>query len=104
MCGRFTNLITWKELVRLYRINDPNQPQFNFRPNYNAAPTQTLPIVRINDAGQRQVAMMRWGLIPSWSKDAKIAYSTINARAGDRHHNRGWWPGHRLLWGRCLAR
>ncbi len=25
--------------------------------------------------------MMRWGLIPYWAKDAKVGYSTINARA-----------------------
>ena len=28
-----------------------------------------------------QLALFKWGLIPSWAKDAKIAYSTINARA-----------------------
>lgn len=29
----------------------------------------------------RELVQLRWGLIPSWAKDAKIAYSTINARA-----------------------
>ncbi len=36
--------------------------------------------VRLAD-GKRQLALFKWGLIPSWAKDAKIAYSTINARA-----------------------
>jgi putative SOS response-associated peptidase YedK len=44
------------------------------------APTQKAPIVRERD-GKRELAMLRWGLIPYWSKDAKIAYKTINARA-----------------------
>jgi putative SOS response-associated peptidase YedK len=40
------------------------------------------PIVRLNDeTNHREVAMLRWGLIPFWAKDAKIAYSTINARS-----------------------
>jgi putative SOS response-associated peptidase YedK len=30
--------------------------------------------------GKRELAMLRWGLIPHWAKDAKIAYKTINAR------------------------
>jgi putative SOS response-associated peptidase YedK len=37
--------------------------------------------VRVDARGQRQLALLRWGLIPSWAKDAKIGYSTINARA-----------------------
>jgi len=38
--------------------------------------------VRLNrDSGNREVALMRWGLVPFWAKDAKIAYTTINARA-----------------------
>lgn len=51
-----------------------------FRPRFNIAPTQDVAAVRLVD-GKRQLAMFHWGLIPSWSKDAKLAYSTINARA-----------------------
>ena len=35
----------------------------------------------IRETGQRQLTVMRWGLVPYWSKDAKIGFSTINARA-----------------------
>ena len=48
-------------------------------PRYNIPPTTEVLAVRLAD-GKRQLAALRWGLIPSWSKDAKIAYSTINAR------------------------
>jgi len=51
-----------------------------FRPRYNIAPTQQVPAVRLVD-GKRQLALFHWGLIPSWAKDKKIAYSTINARS-----------------------
>lgn len=51
-------------------------------PTYNAAPQSFQPVVRLDgDTGERELAIMRWGLIPFWAKDAKIAYSTINARA-----------------------
>lgn len=52
----------------------------NLRARYNVAPTQDAPVVRLRD-GQRELAMLRRGLIPRWSKDPKIVYSTINARA-----------------------
>ncbi len=53
-----------------------------FAPDYNVAPQSTQPVVRLNaDTGKREFALMRWGLVPYWAKDAKIGYSTINARA-----------------------
>jgi putative SOS response-associated peptidase YedK len=51
-----------------------------FEPRHNVATTQTVPIVRAKDAG-RELALVRWGLIPSWAKDAKIGYRLINASA-----------------------
>src|SRR5262249_35088133 len=53
----------------------PNWPVY-----YNAAPTTALPVVRQKD-GQRVLALMAWGLVPWFSKDGKLTYSTINARA-----------------------
>lgn len=78
MCGRFTNRYSWRELHDLYRLTDarPNLP-----PRYNIAPTQAVPVVRLRQDGERELAMMRWGLVPHWAKDEKIGYSTINARA-----------------------
>lgn len=55
-------------------------PQLQLALRYNVAPTQQVPVVR-TDASHRQLTTMHWGLIPSWAKDAKIACSTINARA-----------------------
>lgn len=53
-----------------------------FGPSYNAAPQSTQPVVRLNrDKGKREFALMRWGLVPYWAKDAKVGYTTINARA-----------------------
>ena len=53
-----------------------------FAPSYNAAPQSTQPVVRLGrDSGKREFALLRWGLVPFWAKEAKPAYSTINARA-----------------------
>ena len=49
-------------------------------PRYNIAPTQLVAVVRLDD-GQRVIKPLRWGLIPSWAKDARIGNSLINARA-----------------------
>src|SRR5262249_47767100 len=51
----------------------------NFPARYNVAPTQPVPIVRIVE-GQRQFALVRWGLIPPWVKDPRAFALLINAR------------------------
>lgn len=78
MCGRFILHVPWSELVALYRIHDSG---LNLRPRYNIAPTQDVLAVRLDAAGEREAVNLRWGLVPFWAKDEKIAYSTINARA-----------------------
>jgi putative SOS response-associated peptidase YedK len=51
-------------------------------PRYNIAPTQTVAAVRSAESGDgRELSLVKWGLIPSWAKDAKIGNSLINARA-----------------------
>jgi putative SOS response-associated peptidase YedK len=82
MCGRFTNQFTWRELVELYRITEPYlTPSSNLQPRFNFAPTDTGPVIRLDQEGRRQLVMMRWGLVPSWSKDAKSGAAMINAKA-----------------------
>ena len=77
MCGRFTLHMPWSELVKLFRVHD--RP--NIRPRYNIAPTQDVLAIRLDGGGNQEAVQLRWGLIPFWAKDEKIAYSTINARA-----------------------
>ncbi|HUG10769.1 MAG TPA: SOS response-associated peptidase [Opitutaceae bacterium] len=51
-------------------------------PRYNAAPTQNLPVVRSAGAGAgRESAIMRWGLVPSWSREGSMKSVLINARS-----------------------
>jgi putative SOS response-associated peptidase YedK len=75
MCGRYA-IITAPEAIRhLFGYHD--RP--NFPARYNVAPTQPIPIVRLQ-SGQRQFALVRWGLIPAWVKDPKTFTLVINAR------------------------
>lgn len=50
-------------------------------PSYNVAPTDFQPIVRLDRDGQRELTVMRWGLVPYWAKNSKIGFSTINAKS-----------------------
>jgi putative SOS response-associated peptidase YedK len=49
------------------------------KPNYNAAPSQHLPVITF-DGEHNQLELMEWGLIPHWSKAKQTGYSMINAR------------------------
>lgn len=79
MCGRY-KLATPAEVLRdvFGFVEHPNLPA-----RYNVAPTQDAPVVRQRrqPAGERTVQNLRWGLIPSWAKDAKIGALLMNARA-----------------------
>ena len=81
MCGRAKLETDVSEIKIAFRI-PPEYPTPNFPPSWNVAPTDNLPIVRYDaKAGSRTLDLMRWGLVPYWSKDLKIGFSTINAMA-----------------------
>ena len=51
-----------------------------FAPNYNTAPTHTVPILR-HEESLVVIDPMQWGLVPSWSKDPSVGSKMINARS-----------------------
>ena len=78
MCGRYVFLSPLEAVQQMFNFDQMT----NLGPNYNVAPTHEMPIVRRKkDSADRELAIARWGLIPHWAKDTKIAYSTINARS-----------------------
>jgi len=79
MCGRIRLSSDYSELKIRFQVPD-DQPAPNFAPNWNGAPTHSMPIVRL-EQGRRFMELAKWGLIPFFAKDAKMAYSTFNARA-----------------------
>jgi putative SOS response-associated peptidase YedK len=83
MCGRYDNLIPRDAYAALFR--PVRVPRSNFPPRYNVAPTDQIPIVRIDPRdGERELTMARWGLIPFWMKE-KPKVPHINARAETVH-------------------
>lgn len=80
MCGRFARRSTREVLAEWFGVEAEDLPPF--APSYNIAPQSVQPVVRLGrDSGEPEFALLRWGLVPFWAKDAKIGYSTINARA-----------------------
>lgn len=77
MCGRFNLRATPAELQNFFDLF--REPAVT--PRYNIAPTQSTLVCRLDGDGERELVPLRWGLIPSWSKDMKIGASLINARA-----------------------
>jgi putative SOS response-associated peptidase YedK len=81
VCGRFTNRLTWREIVALYQLTAPATPERNLPARYNICPTQAIDAVIERD-GRRELVPMRWGLVPSWwKKSLRELPSTFNARA-----------------------
>jgi putative SOS response-associated peptidase YedK len=81
MCGRVRLSSDVSEIKLVFGI-PPERPIPNFPPSWNAAPTDTLPVVRYDaKAGQRSLDMLRWGLVPYWAKDINVGFANINAKA-----------------------
>jgi len=79
MCGRY-RLSRRKQIIEQYFGSDSGEEVWN--PRYNLAPTQPVPVIRQSAKEPvRQLSRMRWGLIPSWAKDASGAAMMINARS-----------------------
>ncbi len=79
MCGRY-RLSRRKQIIEEHFGSAPWDDDWN--PRYNIAPTQQVPVVRQHPKEpMRQISLMKWGLIPNWSKDPSIATGTSNAKS-----------------------
>ena len=97
MCGRKTLTEDMQSIIEELAIQEWEDPD-NYLPSYNIAPTQTTPV--LIDDGIRRVKSMRWGLIPSWSKDMSFSARMINARAEtllEKPSFRNLLPGKRCI-------
>lgn len=83
MCGRYTLTETNPDvLAEVFDL--PEVP--DLAPRYNVAPTQPVAtIVRDADSARNRLAIMSWGLIPSWAKDRSWQSKLINARGETVH-------------------
>ena len=78
MCGRKTLTKDKKAIIEELLIDEWQGD--NYKPSFNIAPTQNSPVL-ISLESLRIIKSMKWGLIPSWSKDRSIGPKMINARS-----------------------
>lgn len=105
MCGRFNILASPEEIAHWFRVSPLSE---GLQRRYNIAPTQNIPVVRLRSPSghgetglgggatvaaspasaasslvqsDRELEMMYWGLVPSWSKDIAMGARMINARS-----------------------
>ena len=83
MCGRYNIIPDADAWVAAFELSgDDKTTVEDISPSYNVAPSQDVPIVRMNRDNQaREIVLVHWGLIPFWANDQKIGYKMINARA-----------------------
>jgi putative SOS response-associated peptidase YedK len=103
MCGRYYSFIDKQLIADRFRL-PPDLYDFVLPGySYNIAPSTFQPVIRnTKETGKRELVLMRWGLIPNYTKDLKTfkVFSTINARA-ETVTNSPMWRGpfqrHRCL-------
>ena len=78
MCGRYTLTKSIKKIESHFK---PARISFKYFPSFNIAPSQISGVITQNS----EMIGMKWGLIPSWAKDAQIGNKLINARSETLH-------------------
>src|SRR5690349_18997031 len=100
MCGRYASTRSSTDLATLFDALDTTDEALV--PDYNLAPTDPAPIVRVSaSAGARVLAVARWGLVPAWSADGRGGARMINARAETVATSRAFAPSFERR--RCLV-
>ena len=79
MCGRYASFLPAEFIARLFATVNPLP---NLMPTWNMAPTNDAPVVRRHlGSGERHLDVLKWGLVPYFTKDLKKARKPINARS-----------------------
>lgn len=76
MCGRFALKAPPSKLIERFDLDEC----VDFQPNANIPPGTDIPVIRQPPEGKRVLHLLRWGLVPHWSKDPSIGAKLHNAR------------------------
>ena len=98
MCGRYTLGREPNSLLDYFHLHG-EVPTYHL--SYNIAPTQTAPVIIGSSSQQRECRLMRWGLIPGWSKGPDPRFNMINAKAETIEHKPAYKNSFRHR--RCLV-
>ncbi|MFU8852421.1 SOS response-associated peptidase [Micromonospora sp. SL1-18] len=99
MCGRYATSRSAGDLSALFESSD--ETGAGVGPDFNVAPTDPVPLVRLAPEGHRLLSVGRWGLVPHWSRSAAGAARMINARAETIATSRAYAPSFARR--RCLV-
>ncbi len=77
MCGRFGLDLPPKSAMQVFGL----EQVADYAPRLNIAPGTDICAILLHDAGKRVLRLLRWGLVPHWSKDSRTGPRMINARA-----------------------
>jgi len=77
MCGRYSLYVD--DYEKFYSDFEITNRLEKLTPHYNIVPGMHVPVIVRNSP--KKIELMKWGLIPFWSKDPKIGYKMINARS-----------------------
>jgi len=77
MCGRYASFLPAEAIAKIFGTVNPLP---NLAPTWNMAPTMDAPVVRVTREGERHLDVLKWGLIPYFTKDLKKARKPINVR------------------------
>ncbi|GAA0386681.1 MULTISPECIES: SOS response-associated peptidase [Micromonospora] len=99
MCGRYATTRSSGELSGLFEATDETEGELVA--DYNVAPTDPVPLVRLDAQGHRALSRGRWGLLPPWSRSPANAARMINARAETVATSRAYAPAFARR--RCLV-
>ena len=97
MCGRYVS----PDEASIEREFTLVRTEWQFPPSYNVAPTQNVPVVRVNKAGAHMGSRLHWGLIQFWAKGVQPKYSTINATV-EKLPDAATWRGPWKRGQRCI--
>ena len=79
MCGRYASFLPAEAIARIFGTTNPLP---NLAPSWNVAPTNDVAVVRRHpETGARHLDLLKWGLLPYWTKEPTRAQRPINARS-----------------------
>lgn len=86
MCGRYTIKSSPELIKETFQVQIPEI----LEPNYNLAPTQNGLVITADEPGIAQ--QMHFGLVPYWSVDTKLNFSTLNAKSEEVMEKKTYAP------------
>jgi putative SOS response-associated peptidase YedK len=93
MCGRYYSLFDKQQVADHFHVRRTADNVGIIAPNYNVAPGDPQPVIRRSrETGERELVMMRWGIVPWFAKteDEFKALSTINAKSDNLTSSKMW--------------